>query len=103
MVLDESSSVQGSGAGIVERAASVLPAVSTINGAADFKGSDAAAAMMAAMQKQGGKAVYFGLGTELKDVHHNPYFDFDERVLPIGVDLLIEAIKHCAGNFRGER
>lgn len=81
---------------IVARAASALPAITGIKEAADFKGSDDAAAMMAAVQQQGGKAAYFGLGTELKDVHHNPRFDFDERVLPIGVDLFVEAIKCCA-------
>ena len=48
---------------------------------------------MAVVQGRGGKAVYFGLGTELKAVHHNPYFDFDERVLPIGVGLFVEAMK----------
>jgi len=78
---------------IVAQAAAGLSAITAIKEAADFKGSDDAAAMMAAVQQQGGKAVYFGLGTALKDVHHNPHFDFDERVLPIGVDLFVAATK----------
>ena len=50
--------------------------VTEISGIHEFKASDDVAAMMAAVQARGGKAVYFGLGTELKAVHHNPVFRF---------------------------
>jgi aminobenzoyl-glutamate utilization protein A len=67
--------------------------VTEIKEVSDFKASDDVAAMMAAVQSKGGRAVYFGLGTHLKAVHHSPYFDFDERALPIGVGIFVEAVQ----------
>jgi aminobenzoyl-glutamate utilization protein A len=84
---------------LIAAAARRVQAVTNIRGVQDFKASDDVAAMMAAVQANGGKAVYFGLGTGLKEVHHNPYFDFDERVLPIGVQVFVEAVK-AAGTLR---
>ncbi len=78
---------------LVTDAARSLPAVRSVRGVVDFKGSDDAAAMMHAVQQRGGKAVYFGLGTALAEVHHHPNFDFDEAVLGIGADLLLEAVR----------
>ncbi len=78
---------------LVADAARAVPGVTTVRGMEDFKASDDVADMMAAVQARGGKAVYFGIGSPLKEVHHNPRFDFDERVLPIGVDLFVEAVK----------
>jgi aminobenzoyl-glutamate utilization protein A len=83
-------------AALISDAASVVPAITMVRGLTDFKGSDDAAAMMRAVQQRGGRAVYFGLGTELKEVHHNPYFDFDEGVLMLGTELLVEAVRRCA-------
>ena len=80
-------------AGLIAESARHVQGVTEIRDIHDFKASDDVAAMMAVVQARGGKAVYFGLGTELKAVHHNPYFDFDERVLPIGVGLFVEAMK----------
>jgi aminobenzoyl-glutamate utilization protein A len=49
--------------------------------------------MMDAVQRGGGKAVYLGIGTPLADVHHNPRLDFDDGVLPLGVDVLVAAVR----------
>lgn len=73
---------------VVALAANDVPSVTKIRDAVDFKGSDDAAEMMRTVQSDGGKAVYFGVGTELNAVHHNPYFDFDERALSVGVEVL---------------
>jgi aminobenzoyl-glutamate utilization protein A len=75
--------------GDVARSVSNVNAVRPIE---DFKASDDVAAMMDVVQTAGGKAVYFGLGTPLTEVHHNPLFDFDERVLPIGIDIFVKAV-----------
>jgi aminobenzoyl-glutamate utilization protein A len=78
---------------LIAAAARTVNGVQSIRGMEDFKASDDVAIMMATVQANGGKAVYFGLGTPLDAVHHNPRFDFDERILPIGVALFVEAVK----------
>ena len=83
---------------LVAQACRNLTGVRDVQGIRDFKGSDDAADMMAAVQGQGGKAVYIGLGTELCDVHHSPRFDFDERALPLGVELLVHTLR-STGNL----
>ena len=59
----------------------------------DFKASDDVALMMDFVQKTGGKAVYFGLGSSLVHPHHNPHFDFDEQAMPIGIEIFSRALK----------
>jgi aminobenzoyl-glutamate utilization protein A len=73
---------------LVAAAARKIPEVTDVRDRADFKASDDAAEMMRTVQSQGGKAVYFGVGTPLNAVHHNPLFDFDERALGIGLKTL---------------
>jgi aminobenzoyl-glutamate utilization protein A len=78
---------------LIANSARRVAGVTHIKEVSDFKASDDVAAMMAAVQSKGGRAVYFGLGTDLKAVHHSPYFDFDERALPIGVGIFVEAVQ----------
>ncbi|WP_245284127.1 amidohydrolase [Bradyrhizobium sp. Cp5.3] len=73
---------------IVHEAAREVPRVKKIRDGVEFRGSDDAAEMMRAVQGRGGKAVYFGIGTELSAIHHNPHFDFNEDALPIGLEIL---------------
>ena len=73
---------------VIALAAREVAGVTTIRGHTHFKGSDDAAEMMRVVQRHGGKAVYFGIGTELGAVHHNPHFDFNERALELGVETL---------------
>ncbi len=82
----------------VADAAQSLDQVSSIRLATDFKGSDDAAVMMSAVQDHGGKAVYMGFGSEMAAVHHNPSFDFDEKVLSFGVRVLEHLVLE-ADNF----
>ncbi|MFC4275340.1 amidohydrolase [Achromobacter aloeverae] len=81
----------------VAQAAASVAGITHIRASADFKGSDDAAAMMAAVQQRGGQAVYIGLGSPLRHVHHHPSFDFDEAVLPLGV-ALFEAVLRQGGH-----
>lgn len=73
---------------IVAAAARQVPQVTRIVSRTPFKGSEDAAEMMRAVQEQGGKAVYFGIGSDLAAGHHNAAFDFDEASLAIGLDIL---------------
>lgn len=56
-------------------------------------GSDDAANMMIAVQKNGGLATYIGIGTDTTDVLHGTRFDFDEDALFAARDLCIALIK----------
>ncbi|WP_435335226.1 amidohydrolase [Haloarchaeobius sp. TZWWS8] len=59
-------------------------------------GSEDATFLMQAVQKRGGLASYVGVGTDHPGGHHTSTFDVDERSLPIGVDVLSEAIRRVA-------
>ena len=48
---------------------------------------------MNAVQRDGGQAVYFGLGSGLGDVHHAPYFDIDDDALVIGRDIFLGCLR----------
>ena len=50
-------------------------------------GSEDVSWMMRAVQKSGGKAVYFVLGSDIAAGHHNEFFDLDEKVLDYGPRL----------------
>lgn len=45
--------------------------------------------MMEKVHQQGGKASYMLFGSPIPAGHHQPNFDFDERVLEIGVNVLV--------------
>jgi aminobenzoyl-glutamate utilization protein A len=53
-----------------------------------FGASEDATLLANAVTARGGKAAIFVLGADLADGHHTPHFDFDERVLGVGVLLL---------------
>jgi aminobenzoyl-glutamate utilization protein A len=53
-------------------------------------GSDDYAYFMTRVQEVGGQATCIVLGTELAAGHHNPYFDINEGVLTLGVELLAQ-------------
>ncbi|WP_077073820.1 amidohydrolase [Mailhella massiliensis] len=55
-------------------------------------GSDDACVHMAAVQKQGGDAVYLMLGSDLAAGHHAPDFDFHEDMLLPSVELLTRLV-----------
>jgi aminobenzoyl-glutamate utilization protein A len=56
-----------------------------------YGGSEDYTYFMDRVQQLGGQATCIVLGTELSAVHHNPYFDINEDVLPLGVKLLGES------------
>ena len=52
-------------------------------------GSEDATWFMRRVQEHGGKALYLGLGSEIKAPHHNGKFDIDESVMIKGVKALV--------------
>lgn len=55
-----------------------------------YGGSEDYTYFMTRVQELGGQATCIVLGTELAAVHHNPYFDINEDVIPLGVKFLSE-------------
>ena len=58
-----------------------------------FKGSEDVTYYMREIQKQGGKALYLGIGSTTKASHHNTKFDFDESALAVGVKIYLAIIE----------
>ena len=66
-----------------------------------MSGSDDACWMMKNVQEHGGAASYVTVGADLKAGHHNDHFDFDERAMPIALELLRNVILKI--NWIGKR
>jgi aminobenzoyl-glutamate utilization protein A len=75
-------------ADLVVQAAESVPDISSAERFRRMAGSDDACWMMQQVQSKGGLATYIGLGATTTAGHHNDRFDFDEKALPIGLDLL---------------
>lgn len=54
----------------------------------DIGGSEDCSYFMEKVQKNGGQAAYLIIGADIAAIHHNSYFDFDERALGIEARLL---------------
>ncbi|SEE68243.1 amidohydrolase [Jiangella alba] len=80
-------------AAVVGRVAAGVHGVTRVRDTADFKGSDDMSSFMNAVQDAGGRAVYFGLGSRLGDVHHAPGFDVDDDALVIGRDVFLGCLR----------
>lgn len=72
----------------------VLEEAKTVEGFTSFKdyyhfeGSDDASLLINRVQEHGGKGTYMAIGTPIAAPHHDKKFDFGEKVLPMGVELL---------------
>jgi aminobenzoyl-glutamate utilization protein A len=62
----------------------------------ELGGSEDATYLMQYVQNRGGHAAYVGIGTDHPGGHHTATFDVDEDSIPIGVELLSEAIRRIA-------
>ena len=58
----------------------------------DIGGSEDCTYLMDRVQKQGGKASYIMIGTELAAGHHNSRFDFDEAAIGSAVKFMSGAV-----------
>ncbi len=57
--------------------------------------SEDASLMLRKVKERGGKAAYLMFGSPLTQGHHQPCFDFDEEVLGIAAELLIQLVFAC--------
>lgn len=69
-----------------------IKGVHTIIPYKDMNASEDVVYMMKRVHEQGGKASYLLFGTPLTAGHHQPEFDYDEKVLLIGVNVLTKLI-----------
>lgn len=74
---------------VAEKAGSI-EGVKTVAQVAQLGGSEDVSWMMRAVQRRGGKAAYFLIGSDIAAGHHNELFDLDERAIPIGASLFAE-------------
>ena len=75
-----------------------IPGIVKVGPLMNLGGSEDVSWMMKAVQKRGGKAVYFGLGSDIAAGHHNEYFDIDEEMLLPGTLLFAELAFALAGS-----
>lgn len=54
----------------------------------DFGAGEDVTYIMEQVKENGGKASLMLIGSEIKAPHHNSRFDFDEKSMLIGIDLL---------------
>lgn len=72
---------------IVEEVARGIPHL-TICPETSCTGSEDATIMIRRVQDRGGKAIYYIVGSALPQGHHKTKFDFEEKVLTTGVELM---------------
>ncbi|MDD6181146.1 MAG: amidohydrolase [Desulfovibrionaceae bacterium] len=89
--------------GMVEAEARDMGLFRQIAYTAHFQASEDFAWLMNKVQEQGGQAVYVQLGADRPSGHHTDHFDFDERALPLGLELLARLTSRCLGSGAGGR
>jgi len=80
----------------VAAAADAHPDVDTVREHKEFGGSEDASYLIRRVQQAGGTATYLGVGASNVSGHHTAEFDVDEDCIPIGVDVIVDAIGRLA-------
>lgn len=70
---------------------------------ADMGGSEDFSHMMTAVQEEGGKGTYFMIGSDITAGHHDSRFDFDERCLLAGVELMVKSAADLLAREPGQQ
>jgi aminobenzoyl-glutamate utilization protein A len=83
---------------LVAAVAGGMDGVDSIVDRDELGGSEDATYLMQTVQNHGGKAAYVGLGTDHPSGHHTSKFDIDERSLPMGIELVTDAIHRIAAD-----
>ncbi|WP_254767208.1 amidohydrolase [Salinilacihabitans rarus] len=83
-------------AGIVADVAGEVDGIETVLDRDDLGGSEDATYLMRAVQENGGRACYVGVGTDHPGGHHTATFDVDEATIGHGVAVLSGAIERIA-------
>ena len=72
----------------IARIARSMPAFTNVVQEEDFGATEDFTVLLEAIQQVGGQGAYIQLGAERAAGHHNERFDFNENVLPLGLELL---------------
>jgi len=81
---------------VVSDVAGATDGVDSVVDRDELGGSEDATYLMRAVQRNGGRAAYVGVGTDHPGGHHTATFDVDEESIPVGIDLLAGAIREIA-------
>jgi aminobenzoyl-glutamate utilization protein A len=79
--------------GDVTDAAAALDCVTDVVERRDLGGSEDASYLVRRVQAAGGEATYLGIGASNEHGHHTARFDFDERALTTGVDVVAATVR----------
>lgn len=79
--------------GEVTDAAAAVDGVTDVVERRDLGGSEDASYLVRRVQAAGGEATYLGIGASNEHGHHTARFDFDERALTIGVDVVAATVR----------
>ncbi|WP_121823017.1 amidohydrolase [Halostella salina] len=89
---------------LVSEVAADVTGVDTVVPSAEFGASEDVAYLMERVRERGGLASYLIVGTDHPTNHHTPTFDVDEASLPIGVELVSDAVVELSRRYRdGDR
>jgi len=72
----------------IAKIARSMPAFTHIAQEENFGATEDFAVLLEAIQQSGGQGAYIQIGTERAAGHHSDRFDFDEKALPLGLELL---------------
>lgn len=78
---------------LIERVCGEIESVRSVIPTRGLGASEDASLMLRHVQRQGGLGAYMLYGSPLPAGHHQPAFDFDERVLPIAAELLVRLVR----------
>jgi aminobenzoyl-glutamate utilization protein A len=79
---------------LAEKMAEIARTIPDFTDVMEYKsggGSEDYTYFMSRVQELGGQGIFTRIGTEIAASHHNDYFDFNEDVLPLTVELLANA------------
>lgn len=82
----------------VARMAKELGGFKNIIPSQEFWASEDFTWLLNGVQEQGGQGTYIQLGVNRPGGHHTERFDFNEDVLPRGMELLVRLVVDCLGN-----
>lgn len=82
---------------LLEEIAAKTEGIKNIERGFNFNGSEDATIFARKVQANGGKALYFGLGSNIKAGHHQKEFDINEEDIFTGIRLHIKLIEKLAG------
>ncbi|CAM3997570.1 amidohydrolase [Mesobacillus zeae] len=83
---------------LLKKLAESMPQFTNVIEYCDFGAAEDYSHFMSVVQENGGIGTYYMLGSNRTAGHHDDHFDFDESVLPTGVELNVRAVLDIIAN-----